>query len=128
MRVGVAMSDPLGMTAQPLEVIDRRRQDAARRIAELVGEYMVEQVVVGLPLALDGSEGSAAQAVRQFMVTLAAMLTVPIATWDERFSTVQAERAMIEGGARRETRRRSIDKVAAALILQSYLDARGTLP
>lgn len=125
-RIGVALSDPLGIAAQPFEVIDRRKANALTRIAEIVSENGVERIIVGRPLRLSGEAGLAAQAVDLFVLELAAKVKVPIDLWDERLSTAQAERAMIEGGARRETRRQNIDKVAAALILQSYLDATGT--
>jgi putative Holliday junction resolvase len=124
-RVGVAISDPLGMTAQPLEVIDRRKTDLIGRILELVSEHEVQQIVVGKPLQLDGKEGLAVGAVDALVRNLAQRAEVPIEMWDERLSTAQAERAMIDGGVRRQERRQKIDKVAAALILQSYLDARG---
>lgn len=123
-RVGVALSDPLGVTAQPLEVIDRRQKDPWERIAELVEEHGVERVVVGRPLRLGGEEGPAVAAVNEFIEKLSSSVQVPIDTWDERLTTAQAERIMIEGGVRRKKRRQSIDRVAAALILQSYLDAR----
>lgn len=123
-RVGVALSDPLGMTAQPLEVINRREQDPWDRIAALVEEHDVERVVVGQPLRLEGDEGPAVAAVNEFIAKLTERIEVPIETWDERLTTAQAERMMIEGGVRRKKRRQSIDRVAAALILQSYLDAR----
>ena len=122
-RIGVALSDPLGMTAQPLEVIDRKRTDPHRRIADLVAEHEVTRVVVGRPLRLDGREGPAVAAVDKFVEALAQHVSIPIETWDERLTTAQAERAMIAGGARRDKRKGSIDKIAAALILQSYLDA-----
>lgn len=125
-RVGVALSDPLGITAQPLEVIHRKKTNVFRRIAELVAEHEVERLVVGQPLTLSGEEGQAAAAVGSFVQTLQKQIDVPIETWDERLSTAQAERSMIAGGARREKRKGSIDKVAAAIILQSYLDARGS--
>lgn len=123
-RVGVALSDPLGMTAQPLEVIERRKHDPFTRIARLVVEYEVQTIVVGYPLQLDGEMGLAAKAVDAFIAELATKTAAPIERWDERFTTAIAERAMIEGGARRDRRKQSIDKVAAALMLQSYLDAR----
>jgi putative holliday junction resolvase len=127
-RIGVALSDPLGMTAQPLEVIDRRRTDAVARIAALCTEYEVQRVIYGRPLRLDGSAGAAVEMVDKFIAELAPRLSVPQEPWDERLSTAQAERAMLEGGARREQRRERVDKIAAALILQSYLDARGSQP
>ncbi len=123
-RIGVALSDPLGVTAQPLEVIHRRERDPWQRIVELVEEYGVERIVVGRPLRLEGDEGPAVAAVDEFVGRLAGRVAVPIETWDERLTTAQAERLMIEGGVRRAKRRQSIDRVAAALILQSYLDAR----
>lgn len=124
-RVGVAVSDPLGMTAQPLEVIHRRKTDLNGRILELIAEYEVQQIVVGRPLQLDGQAGLAVAGVDEVVRNLAERTDVPIEMWDERLSTAQAERVMIDGGARRQARRQKIDKVAAALILQSYLDARG---
>jgi putative Holliday junction resolvase len=123
-RVGIALSDPLGVTAQPLEVIDRRKVDAVARIASLVAEHEVQHIVIGKPLRLDGSTGQAVEAVEAFCDELSKSISVPVELWDERLSTAQAERAMIEGGVRRARRRQSIDQVAAALILQSYLDAR----
>lgn len=124
-RVGIALSDPLGITAQPLEVIDRRRQDPLQRIAALVQEHEVQRIVVGRPLRLDGGAGPAVAQSEEFVASLAKVLGegVPISWWDERLTTRVAERAMIQDGVRRENRRQSIDKVAAALILQSYLDA-----
>ncbi|MEZ4271934.1 MAG: Holliday junction resolvase RuvX [Myxococcota bacterium] len=129
-RIGVAMSDPLGITAQPLSVIDRRRSDALANIQALIDEYGATRIVVGLPLRLDGSEGPAVQAINDFVTQLRESLAgrpVDVETWDERLSTKQAERLMIDAGVRRQKRRQSIDKVAATLILQSYLDSRTTL-
>lgn len=122
-RIGVALSDPMGYSAQPLEVIDRKRTDPFARIAALVAEYEVQRIVVGRPLQLNGRDGLATQSIDGFVATLAKHVTVPIDAWDERLTTAQAERVMIEGGARRADRRQAIDKVAAVLILQSYLDA-----
>ncbi len=123
-RIGVALSDPLGLTAQPHEVILRKKVDPFARIAALVAEHEVERVVVGYPLQLDGEVGPAARSVDAFIAELEKGVHVPVERWDERLTTAAAERSMIEGGARRERRRESIDKVAAALLLQSYLDAR----
>jgi putative holliday junction resolvase len=122
-RVGVALSDPLGLTAQPLEVIDRKKSDPFARIAALVDEHGVQTIVVGKPLTLSGAEGQAVHDVDAFVKRLQRSVTVPVEGWDERLSTAQAQRVMIAGGARREKRKQAIDKVAAALILQSYLDA-----
>ncbi|MEO1172964.1 MAG: Holliday junction resolvase RuvX [Myxococcota bacterium] len=122
-RIGVALSDPLGMTAQPLEVIVRKKTDPARRIQELIAEYEIQKIVVGQPYTLSGEEGQAVAAVASFVDDLKQHVTIPIELWDERMSTAQAERMMISGGARRDKRKQSIDKIAASLILQSYLDA-----
>ena len=114
----------MGIIAQPLEVIDRRRGQALARIAELVASYEVSGVVVGKPLTLRGEAGLAVEAIDAFVTELSKAVEVPITGWDERLSTAQAERAMIAGGVRRGDRKQRIDKVAAALILQSYLDAQ----
>ncbi len=123
-RIGVALSDPLGLTAQPLEVILRKKTDPVARVAALVTEHEVERIVVGYPLQLDGQPGLAVRAVDAFIAELEKAVSAPVERWDERLTTAAAERSMIEGGARRERRRESIDKIAAALLLQSYLDAK----
>ena len=125
-RIGLALSDPLGMTAQPLEVIERRRVEPIARIIELIAEHEVQRIVVGQPLRLDGTKGPASEAIEQFVAQLAERTPVPIEMWDERLSTKQAEQVMIAGGARRKTRKGNVDKIAAAVILMSYLEARGT--
>ena len=124
-RVGVALSDSGGTVATPYEVVDRsgdRRRDH-RRIAALVDEAGADVVVVGMPLSLDGSIGPAAQAVRDEIDQLRGVLAVEIVTWDERLSTVQAERSLRAGNVRKAKRRRVVDQVAATVILQSWLDA-----
>jgi len=124
-RIGVALSDPSGLIAQPLSVIERRSLQAdLRQIAALVAAHDVERVVVGYPLTLAGRSERAAQRVDRFIAQLRRALPVEVATVDERFSTVAAERALLEGGLRRERRRRVRDAVAAALILQADLDRR----
>ena len=124
-RVGVAVSDALELTAQPLVVIDRvsLARDVAA-LAELLAPHEVGCVVVGLPLEADGSEGKQSARARQFGDALAKATGLPIVYQDERMTTLQSERILIESGMRRERRRAVIDKTAAALILQSYLDAR----
>jgi putative holliday junction resolvase len=123
--VGVAMSDPLGLTAQALTTLRRTglRADLAelRRLAEAHG---VTRAVVGLPLNMDGSEGPSAARSRAFGEALAAALDVPVDFWDERLTTVAAERALREGEVSARKRRQLVDQVAAALILQGWLDAR----
>ena len=123
-RIGVAISDPTGLIASPLCVVDVADGCELDELAALVEREGAEKVVVGLPRRLTGDEGPAAQAVREFVAKLSERLSAPVVTWDERMTTAQAERAMIAGGARREQRRGRIDKVAAALMLQSYLDSQ----
>lgn len=124
-RVGVAVSDSGGTVATPYEVVPRsgdRSRDHGR-IATLVGETEAGIVVVGLPLSLDGSVGPAARAVLEEVDELRAALPVPVVTWDERLSTVEAERSLRAMGVRRGHRRQVVDQVAATVILQSWLDA-----
>jgi putative Holliday junction resolvase len=124
-RLGVALSDPLGMLASPEAVIEcRDRRRAVERIAEVVEATGAELVVVGMPTTLRGERGLAAQQVEEFVRELADHLQIPVTTWDERMTTVVAERALLEAGERREARRGVRDKVAAAVMLQSYLDAQ----
>jgi putative Holliday junction resolvase len=124
-RVGVALSDSGGTVATPYEVVDRSgdRGRDHRRIAALVDEAGADVVVVGMPLSLDGSIGPAAQAVLDEIDQLRGVLAVEIVTWDERLSTVQAERSLRAGNVRKAKRRRVVDQVAATVILQSWLDA-----
>jgi putative holliday junction resolvase len=124
-RVGVALSDSGGTVATPYEVVDRSgdRGRDHRRIAALVDEAGADVVVVGMPLSLDGSIGPAAQAVLDELDQLRGVLAVEIVTWDERLSTVQAERSLRAGNVRKAKRRRVVDQVAATVILQSWLDA-----
>jgi putative holliday junction resolvase len=123
-RIGVALSDELGWTAQPLETIERRtlERDIAR-IVDLVRTHEVGQVLLGLPLRLNGEEGPAVQAVHQFLELLGDALPVPIVTWDERMTTKAAEDLLIAADVSRKKRKGVIDRVAAAILLQSYLEA-----
>jgi putative Holliday junction resolvase len=122
-RVGIALSDELGLTARPFETV-RRGGDrvTARRIRDLAAENEVDRIVVGLPLGLDGREQSSSADARRMAAVLGEETGIEIVVWDERLTTVQAERALIEGNVRREKRREVIDQVAAALMLQSFLD------
>ena len=126
-RIGVALSDPLGLTAQPRPRIDcvGPRKDV-RAIVALAEASDATEIVVGLPLQLDGTRGEAAENALAFAERLreAVGVEVPVTMWDERLTTAQAERVMIEGGARRSRRREKIDSLAAVLILQNVLDAR----
>jgi putative pre-16S rRNA nuclease len=126
-RIGVAVSDLTGTVASPLTVLQRsrsRRRDLAR-LAEIVAEEEAELVVIGLPISLSGMEGPAARAARDEAETLATLVGVPIEMFDERLTTVTAERALVEAGVRRPARRQVVDKVAAAVLLQAFLDRRG---
>lgn len=126
-RVGVALSDPTGCFASPKETLLRYKKPEAR-IVSLIAEHDVRCLVVGQPWTLSGEAGPAVRAIAAFVDGLRPQVSVPIVMWDERLSTAHAQRDMIALGARRAARRQHIDKVAAALILQSYLDSRATLP
>ncbi|HEY6103480.1 MAG TPA: Holliday junction resolvase RuvX [bacterium] len=127
-RIGVALSDPTGTIAQSLTVLPRRSwEQILGAIAALIREHHVAAIIVGLPVRLDGGEGEAAAGVRKFAERLRATAEVPVMLEDERLSTAEAERVMIEADVRRAARRARRDAVAAALILQRYLD-RGRAP
>jgi putative Holliday junction resolvase len=125
-RIGVALSDSHGMVATPYEVLQRTGDPVQdhRRIAELVNETEAVVVVVGLPLSLDGSRGPAARGVETEAQALRQHLAVPVELWDERLSTVEAERRLRTSGISGKRRRRAVDQVAATVILQAWLDAR----
>lgn len=123
--IGLAVSDELGLTAQAFLTLTRRglRADLAA-LGRIVEERQVGEVVVGLPLQLDGRVGPQAEKVRGLAGALRATLSVPVHLWDERLTTQAAERALLEGGVRRARRKQVVDQVAAALILQGYLDRK----
>jgi len=124
-RIGLALSDEVGLTAQPFDVLRRgRRGEEIAALREIVEANDVGRVVVGLPLNMDGSRGAAALDCERYAAELEESLGVPVVLWDERLSTVEAERPLIEAGVRREKRRGTRDMVAAALVLQAYLDRR----
>ncbi len=124
-RIGVSVSDALGLTAQPVGVVERRSQAAdVEAIMNLLAEFEIGEFVAGLPLNMDGSEGTQADAVRHFCARIEAITDIPVSFQDERLTTVESERLMIDSGMRRSKRRAKIDKTAAVLILQSHLDAR----
>jgi putative Holliday junction resolvase len=124
-RIGVAVSDELGITAQGVGVVRRvgGRRDL-EALAEMLAPYAPERLVVGLPLSMNGSEGPQAARVRAFAARAAQHLAVPLEFWDERLTTVAAERALLEADVSRRRRREVVDKVAATLILQGYLARR----
>ena len=124
-RIGVALSDIEGLLARPLTVVVvSDEQKALQDISELCNSNKVECVVVGLPKSLDGTIGRQAERVQQFCGKLAGFVKLPIETWDERFSTVEAERAMIAAGTKRGKKKQLRDSIAAAIILQGYLDRK----
>ncbi len=121
-RIGVALSDELGWTAQPLETLTRRTLDRdIAHIASLVGTYEVRQVLLGFPLQLDGREGPAIQAMREFQARLEAGVSVPVILWDERLTTKSAEDLLIAADVSRKKRKGVVDRIAASILLQSYL-------
>jgi putative Holliday junction resolvase len=124
-RIGVALSDPSGLIAQPYRVLDRRRGNAIEQITQICDEEGIETIVVGLPVSLSGEEGAAAVAARKLGSEVAEATGRNLVYWDERFTSVQAEQALLESGMRREKRRDTRDMVAAALMLQGYLDGAG---
>jgi putative Holliday junction resolvase len=127
-RVGVAVSDPTGTVARPLQTLVRSsRQEDFAAIAGLVAEYDVGLVVVGRPLSLDGTEGPQALRVRRYVEALAAQLPIRVVSWDERFTTAAAHEILQSRGKKRRRQARragDVDAIAAAVILQSYLDSR----
>lgn len=123
-RIGVAVSDPGGVLASPVTVLARRGDPAADHaaIADLVTEWAAERVVVGLPLSLDGTAGPAARAAMAEAADLSAAVGVPVETFDERLTTVTAQRQLRAGGVRGRSQRAVIDQAAAAVMLQAWLD------
>jgi len=128
-RCGLAISDPLGCTAQALPVAKVLCADElVTTIAKIVREKSVDEIVLGLPKNMDNSLGPSAQKVLEFQKQLESALGIPVHTWDERLSTVRAERAMLRADLSRKRRKRKRDTIAAQLILQSFLNYRSSLP
>ncbi len=125
-RVGVAVSDETATIAQPLEFLAAQpTATMLARIGEIVAQRDVKEVVVGLPRNMNGTFGPAAEKAQEFVAALKQVVTVPVNTWDERLTSVQANRFLIESGVRREKRKQKVDQTAAAILLQSYLDRAG---
>ena len=126
--VGVAISDPLLITAQGIEIIKRKDENKLRRtlarIEELIIEYEVEEIVLGLPKNMNDTIGERAELSLEFQEKLERRTGLPVVMWDERLTTVAADKTMMEAGVRREKRKDYVDKIAAVLILQGYLDYR----
>lgn len=127
--VGVAISDPLGITAQGIETITRKEENKLRktlaRIEELVKEYEVESIVLGFPKNMNNTIGDRAEKSLELKAVLERRIGIPVIMWDERLTTASAERTLIESGVRRENRKQYVDKIAAVFILQGYLDSLG---
>ena len=124
--IGVAISDELGITAQGLKTIRRSsREEDLKEISAMVTQYDVNRIVVGLPKNMDGTLGKQAESVMNWIKILEERVSVPVATWDERLSTVGATRVLLEADISRQKRKKVIDKLAAVLILQGYLDHIG---
>ncbi|MGE6577120.1 MULTISPECIES: Holliday junction resolvase RuvX [Paenibacillus] len=123
-RIGVAASDAFGWTAQGLEVLERRRDEGEfTRIADLVREHEISEIVVGLPKNMNGTVGPRGEICIAFADRLRDELNLPVHLWDERLTTMAAERTLIEADVSRKKRKQVVDKMAASLILQNYLDA-----
>lgn len=126
--VGVAISDELLLTAQGIEIIRRKDENKLRqtlaRIEELIVEYGVEEIVLGLPKNMNATEGIRVELTNEFKEKLERRTGLTVHTWDERLTTVAADKAMIEAGIRREKRKDYVDMIAAIFILQGYLDYR----
>lgn len=124
-RIGIATSDIMEIIASAYEVYRRKNLDIdVKYIAELVSKLDAGEIVIGLPLKLDGTEGQSVEMAREFGEKLSQLVNVPIVYQDERLSTVSAERILIESGMRREKRKDKVDSIAATIILQTYLDKK----
>ena len=130
--VGVAVSDPMLITAQGLEIIRRKDENKLRqtlaRIEELIAEYEVGEIVVGFPKNMNNSVGDRGELSLEFKEKLERRTGLPVFMWDERLSTVEADKVMMDAGVRRENRKEFVDKIAATIILQGYLDRRSSNP
>jgi putative Holliday junction resolvase len=124
-KIGVAVSDMFGWTGQGLEVIERRREGVEfERISVLIREYDISEIVVGLPKNMDGTVGFRGDICIAFADKLKELTELPVHLWDERLTTVSAERILIEANVSRKKRKQVVDKMAASLILQNYLDSK----
>lgn len=123
-RIGVAVSDELQLIAQPLEYVPAEPFSGfVARLKEILREKPVELILIGMPRNMDGTYGPAAEKVRSFVSALQGEVTVPLKTLDERLTTVQAQRSLLQANVRRHQRKEKVDKTAAAILLQSYLDS-----
>ena len=121
--IGMAISDELGITAQGLKTLRRKSiEEDFMEIAKIIHQFQIDKIVVGLPKKMDGTLGQQAEMVFQWIKVLKNKIHVPVVTWDERFSTVGASRVLLEADVSRRKRKKIVDKLAAVLILQGYLD------
>jgi putative holliday junction resolvase len=128
-RIGVAVSDPLGITAQGLDTIERRnKRGDLQALASVLEKYNIAEIVIGLPLRLSGEEGTQSEKMRRFAADLEAHFALPVHLWDERWTSTQANRLLRETDLSIQKRGRAVDRMAAILILQSWLEARATDP
>jgi len=124
-RIGIALSDEMGWTAQGEKVLIRKNISAdIREISKLVYQHKVEEIVVGLPLNMNGSKGRGAEEILSFTEKLKNRIKLPVQVWDERLSTVAAQKVLLEADLSRKKRKKVVDKLAAVLILQGYLDSK----
>ena len=124
-RIGVAICDELGITSRGLATITRKsRQHDLEEIARFIRTYAVEKIVIGYPIKLDGTEGVQCNKINKFVLLLEETFSLPVIKWDETLTTKEAEEILTLSNVRRERRKNEIDKLAAALILQGYLDSR----
>lgn len=124
-RIGLAVSDELGIIALPLEFVPAEPfVQFLARLRQVIAEKNVEQLLVGMPRNMDGSYGPAAEKVREFVAALKETVTIPIKLWDERLTSAQANRFLIQANVRRDKRKEKVDQTAAAILLQSYLDSQ----
>ncbi len=123
-RIGVAISDEMQMIAQPVQYVDAQPPEKVVQYIKNEWEGKLELILVGMPRNMDGSYGPAAEKVRAFVEMLRESLTTPIRTWDERLTSAQANRVMIEADVRRDKRKQKVDSMSAAILLQSYIDGQ----
>ena len=124
-RIGVAVSDELGITSQGLLTIERKSdEEVNHKLRDIISKGVIKEIVVGLPINMNGSHGPQAKASAAFAENLRKSFGIPVKLWDERMSTMEVERILIDAGASRAKRKKKIDKLAAQVILQSYLNAK----
>jgi len=123
-RIGLAISDPFGWTAQGLETLSSKNglKDPLERIKEIITQYGVEKIVIGYPLNMDGTEGARTEKTNEFIDKLSKLADIEIVKWDERLTTVAAQRTMTETGVKTSKKKGIVDQIAAVYILQGYLD------